>query len=125
MTTNPASLPVYSNTAMMDPVPGAATMACNAILAACRACYDVAGFLFRVDVTRSVRRAWERGDAWEVAVWCAWLQRDLETASQGERQVAARRVELQMVLDRALAGLCCTEGIAPVDVWRALDRMAA
>ncbi|HET9063711.1 MAG TPA: hypothetical protein VFO62_10520 [Candidatus Binatia bacterium] len=95
-------------------LPGAATMASYPMIAACRACYAAAGYLLRSNaVGGAVRRAWRRGDAWEVAFWCAWLQVEI-------RRVPARAKDLERTLDRTLTDLCCAEGINPLDVWQAL-----
>lgn len=91
-------------------LPGAGTMGSSAMIEACRACYAVSGFLCQ-GVGGRVRRAWERGSAWEVAVWCVRLQVAAERAGQG-------RHRLVLALDRALTDLCCSEGLDVADLWR-------
>lgn len=101
-------------------LPGAATMASASMIAACRACYAATSYLMlSSSVGAYIRRAWERGDAREVAYWCAWLQVALNREHPLPCPSTCR--DLARDLDRALTDLCCTEQIAPLDVWRSIE----
>jgi hypothetical protein len=93
--------------------PGAATMASYPMIEACRACYAAAAYVSMTSTaTVAVRRAWARGDAWEVALWSVRLlialQRDPIKTREYDRE-----------LEQTLTNLCCSERLNPGDVWAA------